>query len=206
MRWPTGTPPNIRSQLQALADAHELSGVAPQILAAIAKYTSNWGLTGLGINATGFGGYFGQHVGWSYPGRPQGFTAAQLVTPRTFGTQAKVAAATLAGYGWSLAASLAIYVLGSPVDVTSGFVRYVLDSTGANGKGPVTQASQQEGADMAVAVGTGLIVVTGVTASGHKVVFTAALADRQDARQWSIIDLTDAGQLQGVKGVTAFLS
>ena len=59
---------------------------------------------------------------------------------------------------------------------------------------------------MAVAVGTGLIVVTGVTASGHKVVFTAALADRQDARQWSIIDLTDAGQLQGVKGVTAFLS
>jgi hypothetical protein len=138
MKWPTGTPPNIRSQLQALADAHQLSGVAPQILSAICKYTSNWGLTGLGINSTGFGGYFGQHVGWSYPGRPQGFTAAQLTTPNTFPTQAKVAAATLAGYGWSLAASLAIYVSGSPVNVTSGFVQYVLASTGANGAGPVT--------------------------------------------------------------------
>jgi hypothetical protein len=56
MDWPAGTPPTIRSQLQALADAHQLSGIAPQILAAVCKFTSNWGLTGLGINATAWAG------------------------------------------------------------------------------------------------------------------------------------------------------
>ena len=214
MNWPPGTPPTIRSQLQALADAHQLSGVAPQILAAICRFTSNWGLTGLGINATGYGGYFGQHVGWSYPGRPQGFTDAQLTTPSTFATQARVAAATLSGYGAPLGPSLSIYVSGMRTRTTDPFVRYVLESTGATGAGIVTQSGgtpvvvpplPKGVSPMAVTIGTGIIAVTGVSA-GHKMLFTAPVADRATAADWSIMDLSDAAVLQHVQGATSFTS
>lgn len=213
MNWPTGTPPTIRSQLQALAAAHQLSGVAPQILAAICRFTSNWGLTGLAVNGTGYGGYFGQHIGWAYPTRPQGFTDAELVTPATFATQARVAAATLASYGAPLAQALAIYVSGMRTRTTDPFVRYVLEATGATGAGIVTQSGgtpvvpplPKGVSPMAVTIGTGIIAVTGVSA-GHKMLFTVPVADRATAADWSIMDLSDAAVLQHVQGATSFTS
>ncbi len=213
MKWPPGTPATIRSQLTALAENDQLSGIAPQILAAICRFTSNWGLTGLGINATGYGGYFGQHVTWAYPTRPQGFTDAELVTPGTFGAQARVAAATLASYGAPLGPSLSVYVSGTRTHTTDPFVRYVLESTGATGAGPVTQQGTPvvipplpEGADpMAVTIGTGIIAVTGVS-GGHKMLFTVPVADRETALDWSVMDLSDVAGLQHVAGAASFTS
>lgn len=206
LTWPAGTPQQIYAQLVGLQAADQLSGVAPQILSAICRYTSDWGLQGLAVNATGFGGYFGQHVGWEYPTRPQGFSAAVLTTPRTFPTQAKAAAATLAGYGLPLAHALAEYVSGTRNQTEDGFVVYVLESTGATPNGtvagtPAPLPVQLKEETMAAAIGTGLIAVDGVTTEGHKVVCTVPIGDRQTPKAWSIMDLTDAGTAQGVTGL-----
>lgn len=123
----------------ALSTAEKLSGVPPQILAAICKYTSNYGLTGLGVNATGFGGYFGQHVDWAYPGRPQGFTRTELLTPLMFWAEAQVAAATLAGYRLPLGESLSMYARGTTEGWESTpFVTFVQQTTGADPAGPLS--------------------------------------------------------------------
>lgn len=58
---------------------------------------------------------------------------------------------------------------------------------------------------MAVTIGTGIIAVTGVSA-GHKMLFTAPVADRATAADWSIMDLSDAAVLQHVQGATSFTS
>ena len=202
MNWPAGTPTNLILQLTTLTHNNKLSGIPPQILAAICGYTSNWGLTGLGINATGFGGYFGQHVGWAYPGRPQGFSDIQLVSPATFPTQAMVAAATLASYKLPLRNALAKYVSGDPADIYNGFVIYVLGSTNVN----TYMASLPKGIEpMSVTINTGIIAVTGVS-HGHKFLFTAVVGQRSTATDWSIMDLTDAADLQKVVLATDFTS
>lgn len=58
---------------------------------------------------------------------------------------------------------------------------------------------------MGVTINTGLIAVDGVS-GGHKLLFTVPVADRATARDWSIMDLSDAARLQGVTGVTNFTS
>lgn len=136
LSWPTGTPAWIVEALTALAAADELSGVPPEVLSAICRFTSDWGLGGLGVNPEGFGGYFGQHVGWTYCGRS--FTAGELTDTSTFSTQARAAAATLAGYGQpTVARALDEYATGPAGPGDPNFVSYVCRSTGAAPTGPL---------------------------------------------------------------------
>lgn len=153
LHFPATCPATIRTRLQALAKAGQLSGVAPQVLAAICRFTSNYGQPTLAVNATDFGGYFGQHVGWAYPTRPQGFTAAELTTPSMFWAQAEVAAATLAGYMTTLGPALATYASGT----VSGWeqtelVRYVAGATGADMTGPTVTPPKKEVHKMSIGI------------------------------------------------------
>ena len=153
LHFPATCPATIRTRLEALAKAGHLSGVAPQVLAAICRFTSNYGQPTLAVNATDFGGYFGQHVGWAYPGRPQGFTAAELTTPIMFWAQAEVAAATLAGYGLRLGPALATYASGSVAGwQQTGLVRYVAGATGADMTGPTVTPPKKEGRRMGIGI------------------------------------------------------
>lgn len=194
MTWPPAAPQWVRSALSALT----LSGVPPEVMAAICQFTSSFGQPRLGINQTGFGGYFGQHVGWSYPTRPQGFTRTELLSPSMFTIEAEVAAATLASYGVPLGHALLIYS-----GQSTAFVHFVLTVTGApgtlelGGKPPTMRRET-----MGVSISTGIVAVDGVTTTGHKFVCTVPLATRADAHKWSVMDLTDAAKLQGVATTT----
>ena len=152
IRWPATVPADIRTRLESLAEAGKLSGVAPQVLAAICRFTSNYGQPSLGVNATGFGGYFGQHVTWSYPGRPGGFTRTELLTPLMFWAEAQAAAATLASYRLPLGQALSTYATGSVAGwQTSGFVQFVSEATGAAMYGP-TAVPTKEAKTMTVGI------------------------------------------------------
>ena len=206
MNFPLGTPTWMIQRLKALAQHGKLHTVPPQILAAICYYTSHWGLTGLGVNPQGFGGYYGIHETWTYHGVL--FTAAQLRTPNTFNTQTICAATTLALYRLPLARALAMYVSGNPTNTNDGFVAYVLHATGATPNYIFTVHKvtvKTIGDSMSTSVGTGVIAVDGVS-KGHKILFTVPIADRADAHQWSIMDLTDAAAVQNVAGATQFTS
>lgn len=193
-------------ELNQLAQQSKLHTVPPEILAAICYYTSHWGLTGLGINPQGFGGYYGIHETWTYHGTL--FTAAQLRTANTFKTQSICASTTLALYRLPLSRALAMYVSGNATNTNTGFVRYVLSSTGATANYIFTVQKvtvKAIGDVMSTSVGTGIIAVDGVS-KGHKYLFSVPLAERTNARQWSIMDLTDAAALQNVTGATQFTS
>lgn len=125
MNYPSDAPLWVRALLQLLTSRGSLSGVPGPVLAAICRFTSNYGIPALGINATGFGGYFGQHVGWAYPLRPQGFTRTELLNTNNFQAEAIVAAATLASYKLPLGEALLRYSGGS-----TSFVQYVTSTTG----------------------------------------------------------------------------
>lgn len=91
-------------QLDALAAKGELSGVSPQILAAIDQAESSG--AGGAINPEGYGGYFGLGVGSKYPAAPQTPVPASLLegtSTTAFDTQAILAASDyaslLAGFG-----------------------------------------------------------------------------------------------------------
>ena len=130
MKWPTSPsgaplPQWIQQRLTTLANQKKLSGIPPEILAAICWFTSDCGITGVGINNTGFGGYFGQHETWKYP-TGYTFTRDELLTPSPgqFAREAIVAGSTLASYGLPLPEALLRYS-----GQSSAFVTYVLSST-----------------------------------------------------------------------------
>ncbi|MCL2393251.1 MAG: hypothetical protein FWC87_01080 [Acidimicrobiaceae bacterium] len=79
--------------LQTLASQGNLSGVDPAILAAIDQAESAGEVSGAGINAEGYGGYFGLGAGTQYPGGAS-VSSATLNTnsPASFTAQAEVAA------------------------------------------------------------------------------------------------------------------
>ena len=178
LRYPPTAPPPVVATLDVLAATGKLSGVAPQVLAAMCRFTSNYGQPALAINATGFGGFFGQHVGWVYPGRPQGFTRTELLTPLTFGLQAQVAAATLVSYKQpTLGEALSTYARGTIVGwPTTGLVTYVQQATGAAVHGPVTAPPappappQEEDTTMLTALAVGGQIHLWVTTPAAKTV------------------------------------
>lgn len=140
-KYPAGTPSWIKSALTTLAMKHELHGVTVGTLASISYYTSKWGETGIGINPQGFGGYFGQHYGWNYPGGAN-FTAAQLKTPSPtqFKREAIAASASLASYGSTLRRDLNTYASGHPTQ-TSAFTSFVLSGSGVTPKMKLTASN-----------------------------------------------------------------
>jgi len=70
---------------------------------------------------------------------------------------------------------------------------------------PVTKPLP-EGLDiMAVTIATGIVAVDGVS-GGHKFLFTAPVAQRSTAADWSIMDLSDVATLQHVAGAENFTS
>ena len=166
----------MRTALDTLAAQGRLHGVAPQVLAAMSWYTSQCGIHGLGINGTGFGGFFGQHVTWPYPSRPQGFSAQELTTPTTFITQVTVAAATLVSYREpTLGAALSTYARGTIVGwQTTGLVEFVQQATAALMYGPVTAPApappQEEDTTMLTALAVGGQIHLWVTTPAAKTV------------------------------------
>lgn len=139
--WPKGTPEWVQKALSTMSQRGELSGVPPQVLAAISYWTSLWGEQGLGINKTDHGGFFGQYANVPYDAAGGiSFTRQELLTSSitSFKRQAKVAAATLAGYHQNLRTALDTYA-GGPGE----FTNYVLSSTGVTANKRYSAADRQ---------------------------------------------------------------
>jgi hypothetical protein len=83
-------------ELVNLTQAGQLSGVDPNILAAMEQAEMNINLPP-GVNSSGYGGYFGLGAGTSYPGG-HSVSSAQLTsaTPSAYDAQAEAAAAEFA--------------------------------------------------------------------------------------------------------------
>lgn len=197
MRFPATCPAWVSASLDVLGLQGRLSGVAPEVMAAICKFTS--GYAAAIPNSAGYGGYFGIGAALTYSGRSM--TAAQLETPATFGAQATLAASVLAGYGLALGAALDRYSGGAAL------AAYVATATGADLAGPVTQTGDitSKGAQMGVSITDTMIAVTGVS-DGHKFVFTCPITERTQASAWSVMDLTDVANAQNVADANAFTS
>lgn len=210
--YPPTTPTWIITSLNHLSSTTQLLTIPPQILAAICKFTSNYGLDGIGINSSGFGGYFGQHETWTYHGVK--FTRAELLTSSQtqFAKEAIVAAKTLAGYNRPLQNALAEYVSGNPTNTNTSWVLAVLEIT----KPRTTQSPAPTESPtvttiintinpgvtiMSVSIGTGIIAATGIAANTHKLLFTVPIATRVNAAKYSIIDMGDLAV--GVKVLTS---
>ena len=59
---------------------------------------------------------------------------------------------------------------------------------------------------MSVSINAGLIIVTGVTKQGHKLLFMVPIATRDKWTKYGIMDLSDAATMQKVAGATSFIS
>lgn len=174
MRWPATCPLTIQARLTDLANRDLLSGVPPQVLAAICRFTSNYGQPNLAVNQTTFGGYFGQHVGWPYPtgtGSTHVFTRTELVTKTCFTLQARCAAATLASYGVPLGTALNHYS-----GEMQSFVSYVLETTGATPSLTFTGKADTVNPSPAIAAS--------VDQDGQKHVYVITPANAQIVRHW----------------------
>ena len=51
---------------------------------------------------------------------------------------------------------------------------------------------------MSAAIGTGVIVIDGVTTTGHKIAMTCPVARRATGGSWSFMDLTDEAAAQNL--------
>ncbi len=59
---------------------------------------------------------------------------------------------------------------------------------------------------MSVSVNSDLIVATGVTKQGHKLLFMVPVTTRDKWTKYGIMDLSDAATMQNVTGATSFIS
>ena len=80
------------NQLNQLASEGKLYGVSPRVLAVMDLAESGGEVNGPGVNSSGFGGYYGLHQSWGYPGGMA--SRAELMTndPTSFQSQSEIAA------------------------------------------------------------------------------------------------------------------
>lgn len=95
--WPTGTPTWMKKALDTLW-THGQIAIAPQIMAAIAKAESGFEVKGAGVNAQGYGGFFGLGATQHYPGGLVSSTTLMTAGEASFKTQAKLASDNLWTY------------------------------------------------------------------------------------------------------------
>jgi hypothetical protein len=143
MPWPSGMPPWEETELTKLSAAGSLAGLNPLVLAGIGQNESGWEVKGAGINAEGYGGYYGlgEHSTYSYQGQSITITPSidDTNSLASFDTQSEAAAlevqSLLAGTGGDLDKALSEYVSGGPNDL--GNADYT-DAAAALGINPAT--------------------------------------------------------------------
>jgi hypothetical protein len=122
--FPSGEPSWQVSDLEQLAANNQLYGINPLVLSGVAQNESGWEVAGPGINAEGYGGFFGlgENSTYSYAGSSFTDTPQELEDPSSgsFEEQAITAAAEIASLisssGGNLEQALIEYTGGSPTD------------------------------------------------------------------------------------------
>lgn len=130
LNWPTGTPSWQKAILDTLYSKGHLGTVPPQVLAWLSKWESDFGNSGVGINTSGFGGYFGLGTATMGKGVLNSSTLKSSA-PGAYAEQAVVSASTLSSYGHSLLQDLNEYVTGNPT-VHSAEATSVVTTSGAS--------------------------------------------------------------------------
>jgi hypothetical protein len=128
LSWPAGIPAWQEQELTKLSAAGSLGTVPPQVLGAIDRFTSDYGDTGVGVNTTGYGGYFGEHANEAYPGGTLSTATLHTPSPAAFAQEATIAASALGSYGHTPAQDLNEYATGTPTK-SSSFTSFVETST-----------------------------------------------------------------------------
>lgn len=119
--WPA-IPSWQRNALDSLSGAGSLYGLSPRVLAVIDKEES--GGDGGGINATDYGGFFGENEAATYPGGTTTPSLLEATTPASFDTQAEIAASSyvedLASTGGNYVSAEEVYQSGHAGALTPG--------------------------------------------------------------------------------------
>ena len=133
LNWPTGTPSWQKAILDTLYTKGHLGTVPPQVMAWLSKWESDFGNSGVGINTSGFGGYFGLGTATMGKGVLNSSTLKSS-TPGAYAEQAVVSASTLSSYGHSLLQDLNEYVAGNPTAHSAEATSVVTTSGASNAK------------------------------------------------------------------------